>query len=139
MPIAPATCTFAVILLFAPALAGAYDGMDYTTAYRCQADAINVDLVETCSARFPALTQNAADALAHWRDRNAVKATAAHDTCIAQNKGSSDEATQFRQQMDGLRFDLKIDFQLRTDDEGPSACIAALEQLDRGDADMDFE
>ena len=129
----------AVILLFAPSLASADDGMDYTTAYRCQADVINQDLVETCSARFPELTQSAADAIAHWRSRNAVKAIAAHDTCEAEHKGPSDEAKQFRQQMDGLRFDLKTDFQLRTEDEGPSACIAALEQLDRGDADMDFE
>ena len=113
--------------------------MDYATAYRCQADAINQDLVETCSARFPELTQSAVDAITHWRSRNAIKATAAHDTCEAGHKGPSEEATQFRQQMDGLRFDLKTDFQLRTDDEGPSACIAALGQLDRGDADMDFE
>lgn len=129
----------AVVLLFAPSLAGAFDGMDYTTAYRCQADAINQDLVETCSARFPELTQSAADAIAHWRGRNAIKANAAHDMCIARHQGASEEATQFRQQMDGLRFDLKTDFQLRTEDEGPSACIAALEQLDRGDADIDFE
>lgn len=135
----PPPLTFAIILLLASPLAGASDGMDYTTAYRCQADAINQDLVETCSARFPELTQGAADAIAHWRSRNAIKAKAAHDTCAAENKGPSDEATLFRQQMDGLRFDLKTDFQLRTDDEGPSACIAALEQLDRGDADMDFE
>ncbi|MDQ2822606.1 MAG: hypothetical protein M3Y65_19890 [Pseudomonadota bacterium] len=130
---------FAAILLLAPALAHAYDGMDYTTAYRCQADAINQDLVETCSARFPELTQSAADAIAHWRSRNTIKANAAHDLCIAEHQEPSETATQFRQQMDGLRFDLKTDFQLRTEDEGPSACIAALEQLDLGDADMDFE
>lgn len=43
----------ALILLLTPSLAGAADGMDYTTAYRCQADAINQDLVDTCSASFP--------------------------------------------------------------------------------------
>lgn len=128
-----------ILLLLAPSLAGAADGMDYTTAYRCQADAINQDLVETCSTRFPELTQSAADAIAHWRSRNGVKAKEAHDTCEAQNKGSSDEAKQFREQMNGLHFDLKTDFQLRTEDEGASACVAALEQLDSGGADLDFE
>ena len=130
---------FIAMLLLAPVAATAADGMNYAAAYGCQADAINQDLVETCSARFPELTQSAADAMSHWRSRNAIKASAAHDLCIAQHQGPSEEASQFRQQMDGLRFDLKTDFQVRTEDEGTSACIAALEQLDRGDADMDFE
>lgn len=129
----------ALILLLTPSLAGAADGMDYTTAYRCQADATNQDLVDTCSASFPELTQSAAEAISHWRSRNAVKAKLAHDACEAENKGPSEEATQFRLQMNGLRFDLKTDFKLRTEDEGQSACVAALEQLDTGDADLDFE
>jgi hypothetical protein len=133
-----------LLLLLAPSLAGASDGMVYAAAYGCQADAINQDLVDTCSAKFPALTPSAQNAIASWRSRNAVKAKQAHEACEAQireltSTAPADELAQFRQQMDGLRFDIKMDFQMRAQQEGENACVAALGQLDSGSGAMDFK
>lgn len=137
-------CKLAALLLLAPLTAGATDAMNYAAAYSCQADAINQDLVDSCTARFPALTPSAQEAIAHWRSRNAVKAKQAHETCEAQIKELAgnkldDELAQFRQQMEGMRLDIKMDFQMRAEQEGESACVVALEQLGNGDGAMEFE
>ena len=136
--------TLSALLLLAPAAAGASDGMVYAAAYGCQADAINQDLVDTCTSKFPALTPNAQNAIASWRSRNAVKAKQAHEACEVQirelsGNTAADEIARFRQQMDGLRFDIKMDFQMRAQQEGENACVAALGQLDSGSGAMDFK
>ena len=132
------------MLLAVPPLAGASDGMNYAAAYGCQADAINQDLVDSCTARFPELTPSAQEAIANWRSRNAVKAKQAHETCEVQIKELSsttpaDDLAQFRQQMDGMRLDIKMDFQMRAEQEGQSACVAALEQIGSAGGAMDFK
>ena len=133
---------FATLLVASP-LAGATDGLNYAAAYGCQADAINQDLVDSCTARFPELTPSAQEAIANWRSRNAVKAKLAHETCEAQIKELPtttpvDDLTRFRQQMEGMRLDIKMDFQMRAEQEGQSACVAALGQLSSGSGAMDF-
>ena len=132
------------LLLFAPGLAGASDAMNYAAAYSCQADAINQDLVDSCTSKFPELTASAQEAIASWRSRNAVKAKQAHETCETQitelaGNVADAELAHFRQQMQGLRFDIKMDFQMRAEQEGESACVAALEQIGTGGGAMDFK
>jgi hypothetical protein len=132
------------LLLLAPGVAGASDAMIYAAAYGCQADAINQDLVDSCTSKFPELTPSAQEAIANWRSRNAVKAKQAHETCEVQitelaGNAAGDELAQFRQQMQGLRFDIKMDFQMRAEQEGESACVAALGQLNSGGGAMDFQ
>jgi len=136
--------TLFALLLAVPPLAAASDGMNYAAAYGCQADAINQDLVDSCTAKFPELTPSAQEAIASWRSRNAVKAKLAHETCEAQIKElpgttQADDLAQFRQQMDGMRLDIKMDFQMRAEQEGQSACVAALEQIGSAGGAMDFK
>ena len=135
---------FVAMLLLVPGMAIASDGLNYAAAYGCQADAINQDLVDSCIARFPELTPSAQEAIANWRSRNAVKAKLAHEMCEAQIKELSstapaDDLTRFRQQMDGMRLDIKLDFQMRAGQEGQSACVAALEQISSAGSAMDFQ
>ena len=132
-----------VLLLCVPMTAGAFDGMNPAAGYECRADAVNQDRVDTCIARFPALTSRAHEAMAGWRGRNAVKAKMAQDACEAENKTlstppSAAELAQTRQLWDELLAEINTAFQDRVQREGPGACIATLEQLGRDGGTMDF-
>ncbi|WP_332879145.1 hypothetical protein [Massilia sp. S19_KUP03_FR1] len=139
----PLTAKLFAALLLVPASASAADALVYASAYTCDANAINQDLVDTCARHFPELTQDANDAIARWRSRNAAKASLAHDACEArieapESTPALDDATLSRAQLDGMRFDIRAAFQVRAKQEGSGACVEALGQLANDGSGLDF-
>jgi hypothetical protein len=73
----------------------------------------------------------ASDALARWRDRNAVRASAAREACFADpldrsKTVSADEVSAARKPIAETKAEISAGFRRRMHTEGKPACTAAL-------------
>ena len=123
-----------VFLFLVPVVSIASEGMIYGAVYECEADEINRAMVEACSGRFPALSKQADDALAAWRDRNLAKANAAKKACSGDLSPASENASSSdREAVRSLIADTKAEmfssFDAEIRRQGPVACREILKQL----------
>jgi hypothetical protein len=131
------------VLLSAPGIAAASDGLILGMVYQCDADAINRDMIEACSVEFPDLAPQANDAYASWRERNAVKASAAKKACFSNlaekaDTASADETAAVNKLMADAKTEIRTGFETRMRSEGKPACVASLKQLNTAGGPLDI-
>ncbi|WP_431477705.1 hypothetical protein [Massilia eburnea] len=133
-----------VCCFLAPVAAWASDALIYAAVYECNADEINQALVTDCSATYPSLSVDAAEALRKWRNRNTAKAKLAKNACESELsfKGGNvtpAEVEAFQSKISNIKSDIRKDFLARQQSGGEAVCIDALHLLETGSGAMDLK
>jgi hypothetical protein len=131
------------VSMICPMVACASEGLFLVAIYDCYADDVNREMAQTCVAKYPGLSTSAAEALAKWRARNAVKAQHKKGACEAELREVektmvASEIADVREQVAKARREIREGLLVSLRNEGQAACVSALHQVATGDGAIDL-